>query len=173
MNVKLDMHHYIAIASLFFIILCSCFIANANPIPVFPDPEPVYQSPITYVSSNHSISFWIPLVFLFDFAANLLVLYLGFFLLLKLRWMQYDYFVEISRKQFIVAAGIISVLGIVSEFLLGTWYIGLIFVLGIVFVSYFYVSSYIFHLSKRNCFVISFCAVMINIITWMIVFQIF
>ena len=161
----------------FILINLSFFIftipfVSANPIPVFPNPEPSYVSPVTYVSSNQGLSLLIPFVFLLDFAANLLIIYFCFFLLDKAHLISLEEFQRISRYQIILTAGIISCFGILFEFLLGTWITGLGIILLVVFISYYIFCSYFFHISKNTTLYFSIIAVLINIGTWSIYFYV-
>jgi len=162
--------NFILISLTFFICILFIPLISSNPIPVFPNPEPSYVSPITYTSSSEAFSFIILFVFLLDFAANILIMYFCFILLEKSKLLSIKKFQKISRYQIILTAGIISVFGILSEILLGTWIMGLGIILCVVFVSYYVFCSYFFHLLKKTAIYFSIIAVLINIGTWSLYF---
>jgi hypothetical protein len=146
---------------------------SANPIPVFPNPEPTYQSPVTFISTQQGFAFWILIILILDFIANLLIIYFCFFLLIHFNLESSFLFKNISRLQFLYTAGFISIIGIFLETVLGTWIFGLFLILFFVFLSYYFFCSYFFNISKKNAFLFAIIAVVLNLCTWSIFFAIF
>ena len=164
-------HLFIAIVIFqFFLLLVP--LVQSNPIPVWPDPQPDYTPPTEMASSGFSIAFWILFIFLLDFGLDIIITYSGLYIIdLKIRPNHIQYFEDFSRTSFIGAVLLISLIGIVAELILGMWIVGMLFVLFIVFLSFYLVSFFLFKLSKDNCLFMGFFAVMINSVAWAIIFS--
>ena len=151
---------------LFIYLLFKTITCIANPIPVFPDPQPDYISPVAQLSSDQGIRNMIPFVFLIDFALNLFIIYIGFIVLIKIRQYSIDEFNTLSRYQFLITAIIISIIGITLEIILGTWIIGLFIIIIIVILSYYITCIKIFNITKKNGSLIALLAGIINTVSW-------
>ncbi len=146
-------------------------IVAANPIPVWPDPQPDYTPPAEIVQTASSFSIWFFLIFLLDFGLNIIIIYTGLFLLDFTKKTDHIlYFQEFSRTYFIGAVFIISLIGIFTELFLGLWIGGVLINLGIIFLSFYLVGHFLFQLSTKNSILMGFFGFIINAIVWSIVF---
>jgi hypothetical protein len=151
-----------------FFILISINIISANPIPVYPDPEPVY-----YGSSGFSKLdiFWILGIFLLDFFMDILIVYGGITLLYQFNLINKDYLFDFSKLRFFLSVFVIALVGLISELFLGPWIIGFAVALFIIFLSFVFVSRFLFTLNWINSVRLGLIAIIINIIFWIIVFS--
>ena len=159
---------------LFLVAVCLQFVSVglSNPIPVYPDPQPDYHPPAVVISSNPFFMYWLLFAFLLDFACDILIMYAGLYILDKTQESQNRlYFEDFSRLYFAGAVFLISLVGIVTELILGMWIGGLLIILGIVFLSFYGVSKKLFRLSMNHSIFMGMFAVLINSIIWMIIFS--
>jgi len=153
-----------------FIVIFSISSANANPIPVYPNPDPVIFSSN---SQNTNIPlFWIFLVFIIDFFIDILIVYSGIFIMDKDRLIKNKYVLDFSKTTFMLAVGLISIVGLISEFFFGQSAGGLIIVLLIILISFIFVSRYILKLNWKNSYRMGLYAIVINLIIWSVIFSI-
>jgi hypothetical protein len=128
-----------------------------NPIPVYPEqghPEISLNIP------------WVATVFSLNFFINVLIIYSGIYLLFIFKALkEYNFPTGIILK----AALLISLVGLISELLLGSG-LGLLLVLTFVFLSFLLLSKYLLKLSWKNGYRIALFALSINIIVWIFVF---
>jgi hypothetical protein len=155
---------------IFFLLKISSF-ASANPIPVFPDPQPTFQSQQIGNIADSGFQIWIIFIFLLDYACNILILYSGLYILSKIGLLKETDLTDFSRLLFIASVFIISIFGILVEWLLGFWIIGLILVLFFVFLSYILVSIYLLKINFKNSTFLGFYAIVINLIIWLVIFS--
>ena len=141
----------------------------ANPIPVYPDPEPVFSGPSNI--STLPIA-WILIVFVLDFFIDILIIYTGIYLLDKSNLIKNRNVLDFSKRTLLLAVVVISMVGLLSELIFGTWIGGLIFALFFIFLSFVFVSKYILKLSWANSYRIGFFAVIVNIVVWIVVFTV-
>jgi hypothetical protein len=146
-------------------------IVGGNPIPVYPDPEFLISgTPGSYDVSINPL--WITIVFVFNFALNLLIFYAGLYIIFHFHKIDEKYFSNFSRYQIILAVFLISIIGLITEFFFGTWIGGLFLVLVLVFISYVLVSKYILGLNFNNSTYLGLFATGINIVSWIVLFSI-
>lgn len=157
----------------FFFLCCLFFVTNlsANPIPVWPDPQQVYIPPAEIAQFTPSLTIWLLLIFLLDFGLDILITYVGLYILDVTKKTDHIlYFQDFSRAYFIGAVFLISLIGIFTELMLGMWFVGIFLVLLIVFLSFFLVSHFLLRLPKEDSIFMGFFGVIINAIFWSIVF---
>lgn len=146
-------------------------LLTANPIPVWPDPQPDYTPPVEIVQTTSSISIWLFFIFLLDFGLDIIIMYAGLFLLDFTKKTEHIlYFQDFSRTYFIGAVFIISLIGLFTELFLGLWIGGVLIILGIIFLSFYLVSHILFRLSTKNSILMGSFGFIINAIVWSIVF---
>ncbi len=152
--------------------LLSAPIIVSNPIPVYPDPTPNYHPPTYVTPPTFSFVYWLLFVFLMDFSIDILIMYVGLFVLDKKHGSQkLLFFKDFSRLYFVGSVLIISLVGIVTEWLLGMWIGGVFISLGIIFLSFYLVSKKLFHLLMLQSIFMGVFAIVINSITWIVIFS--
>lgn len=163
---------YASTVAAFMILLTSIvciFSVDANPIPVYPDPE------LEFSGSNNispiSVQ-WIIIVFVIDFFIDILVVYAGIYLLDVYNLIKNRDVLDFSKKTFFLAIVIISMVGLLSELMFGAWVGGLIFALLFIFLSFVFVSKYLLKLSWINSSRMGLFALIINIAIWVVVFAV-
>jgi hypothetical protein len=152
------------LTSLFCIFVIS---GSANPIPVYPDPSPHFQ-PSRAVSDVQESSFvtWLLLVWCLDIGANTVFLYGGFYILSFFNLSSTSWFNQIPRQKMITAILLLSIGGILSEWLIGSWLGGFFFIGLIVFFLVYLFGSYYFDLDRVSTMVLSVYMVIVNLISW-------
>ena len=147
-------------------ILCVVSVV-ANPIPVYPDPKPEFSgsNDIGTISLG-----WISLVFVIDFFVDILIVYAGIYLLDASNLVKNRDVLDFSKKTFLFAVVLISIVGLLSELIFGAWIGGLIVALFFIFLSFVFVSKYLFKLSLANSFRMGFFAIIVNIVVWIVFF---
>lgn len=147
------------------------FIATAagNPIPVYPNPEPVYYGSSDV--SNLDIT-WIVVVFIIDFFVNMPILYGGIYLSHRYSLIKKRNVFDFSKRIFLTSVVIISLVGLISELVFGAWIGGLLLALLFIFLSFVLVSKYLLKLSWINGLFVGLFALLINIVVWFIIFTI-
>ncbi len=147
-------------------------IALSNPIPVYPDPQADYQPPTVISSSNSFFGYWLLFVFLLDFSIDVLIMYVGLYVISKLHTSQaFSFFEDFSRLYFTGSVLLISLIGILTEWLIGMWIGGVLITLCIIFLSFYIVSKKLFHLSTPHSIFMGIFAITINIISWVAIFS--
>lgn len=154
------------ILSILFLFIFT-FAVIGNPIPVFPDPD-VISIGFENIESVNLI--WMIFVFLVDFCINIFIVYGGIFLLYYFGQIKHEDVFDFSKIIFLISILIISIVGIGSELIFGTWLIGLVFALITIFISYIMVMKYLLKFSWLNCFLMGFFALIINIFFWLVIF---
>ena len=143
------------------------FSVNANPIPVYPDPEPVFLGP----SNIDTVPIlWILFVFVIDLFVDILIVYAGIYLLDRNKLIMNGDILDFSKKTFLFAVVIISMVGLLSELIFGAWIGGLIIALLLIFLSFVFVSRYILKISWVNSYRMGLFAIIVNIVIWIVVF---
>ena len=164
----------LSLSILFFILLTNVLIVtcSANPIPVYPETNPSFE-PASGINDIREPGFviWLALVSLLDFAANMLFLYAGLFLLIVFKLQKESWFIRISRYRLISGVLLLSTLGILSEWLIGSSLGSLLFIALIVFVVTFLIGLKWFDLKIVSSSVLSGYMVFANVISWIIIFS--
>ena len=145
------------------------YSAFANPIPVYPDPEPVISGQIHYPPPMIE---WVIIVFILDFFIDILIVYTGIYLLDKSNLIQNRDILNFSKISFLSSVGIISIVGLLSELVFGSWAGGLIIALIIIYFSFVFVSKYILKINWKNSCRMGFFAIIVNIVVWIVIFSI-
>ncbi len=148
----------VIVFSIFFITTCS-----GNPIPVYPDLEPVSTNLRDVSGLNLA---WITSVFIVDFFINILIIYGGIFLLNHYNLIQNKSIFYFSKSTLFLSVIIISLIGLISELVFWTWIGGLFIALIFIFLSYVCVSNYLLRLSVPNSIRIGLIGLIINIVAW-------
>jgi hypothetical protein len=136
---------------------------------VYPDPEPVLSGTINYNSLQME---WILIVFIIDFFIDILIVYIGVYLLDKNNLINNFYTFDFPKITFLFAVFIISVVGLFSEIFFGAWVGGLVIALILIFLSFVIVSKYILKLNWANSIRLGLFAAIVNIIVWIVIFSI-
>jgi hypothetical protein len=140
-----------------------------NPIPVYPDSESVSIGLENIGSLN---VFWVALVFMIDFCINIFIVYSGIYLLYYLgRIINEDIF-DFSKKIFLTSLLVISLVGLFSELIFGTLFLGLLMALLTIFISYVIVAKSLLKFDWTNSFLLALFALFLNIIFWLVIFSI-
>ncbi len=142
-------------------------MSAGNPIPIYPDPEPVYYGSIGVSSLNIA---WIAIVFIMDFFIDILIIYGGIYLLHRYNLVTIKNVFDFSKTTLLMSVFIISLVGLISELILGAWIGGLLMALLFIFLSFVLVSKYLLKLSWINSLRMGLIALLINIIVWIAVF---
>ena len=79
---------------------------------------------------------------------------------------------DFSKKTFLFAVVIISMVGLLSELIFGAWIGGLIIALLLIFLSFVFVSRYILKISWANSYRMGLFAIIVNIAVWIVVFTV-
>jgi len=154
------------IASTIFLILIP--IINGNPIPVYPKPESTYSGS----SSLNNLNFaWILGVFAIDFFLDILIVYGGIILLFQFNLISNKDIFNFSKKMFFLSILIISIIGIITELILGPWIWGFVLALFFIFLSFLIITKYFLNLEWINGARMGIIAVIINIIFWIVIFS--
>lgn len=156
---------------LFTLIILLPMLSLANPIPVYPETSPSFQ-PATAITDVQQPGFalWLVLVTLLDFAANMLFLYVGLFLLVLFRIEKETWFNTISRRKIVSSVAVLSFFGILSEWLLGSSIGSLLVIAAIVFIVTFLVGFKWFDLRVSASSFLAGYMVFANVISWTIIF---
>ena len=141
----------------------------ANPIPIYLDPEPVISGQINYTSPMVE---WVLIVFVLDFFIDILIVYAGIYVLDKSNLIQNRDVLDFSKISFFSAVGVISIVGLLSELVFGSWAGGLIIALIIIYFSFVFVSKYILKINWKNSYRMGFFALIVNIVVWIVIFSI-
>ncbi len=144
-------------------------MSAGNPIPIYPDPEPVYYGSIGVSSLNIA---WIAIVFIMDFFIDILIIYGGIYLLHRCNLVTIKNVFDFSKTTLLMSVFIISLVGLISELILGAWIGGLLIALLFIFLSFVLVSKYLLKLSWINSLRMGLIALLINIIVWIAVFTV-
>ena len=140
-----------------------------NPIPVYPDIESVSIGLENIGSLN---IFWIALVFMIDFCINIFIVYSGIYLLYYLgRIIKEDIF-DFPKKIFLTSLLVTSLVGLFSELIFGTLFLGLLMALFTIFISYVIVAKSLLKFDWTNSFLLALFALFVNIIFWLVIFTI-
>ncbi len=154
----------------FFVLLSFTIICSANPIPVYPNPEP------TLISGGTSESFpglWLVFIFIINFCVDILILYGGLLVLERFEVLPEEYVFNLSKTVFFVAVGLISLTGLLVEYFLGAWFGGLLLAALIILCSFVFVGKWLLNLVWANSVRLGAFALTINIIMWIIFYSIF
>lgn len=149
---------------IFFVI-----ISAGNPIPIYPDPELVY-----YGSSgvgNLDIA-WIVTVLIIDFFIDFLIIYGGIYLLHRYNLITIKNAFDFSKMTLLLSVFIISLVGLISELILGPWIGGFLVALLFIFLSFVLVSKYLLKLNWANSLRMGLIALLVNIVVWTAIFTI-
>ena len=168
MNKLISSLNYLMLIMCFLVIFSFCGIAN--PIPVYPDPEP------TLVVSGGSAPFpivWLGLIFLINFCVDILILYGGLLLLDHFQVLPEDYVLLISKSVFFISVGLISFIGLVVEYILGAWIGGLLLAAGVIFCSFVFVGRWLLKISLVNGVRLGLFALVVNIVLWTVFYSLF
>jgi hypothetical protein len=172
-SISFDTKNTVFLFLLFFIFLIMLLPMSglANPIPVYPETTPSFQpaSAITDVQQP-GFALWLVLVTLLDFAANMLFLYLGLFLLVLFKMEKESWFSTISRRKLVSSVVVLSFFGILSEWLLGSSIGSLLVIAAIVFIVTFLVGFKWFDLRVSASSFLAGYMVFANVISWAIIF---
>ena len=160
----------IIVALVIFALSFLCVVSiQANPIPVYPDPKMDFSN----ISEVQAPSFeWIFFIFFIDFFVDILIVYSGIFILDYSNLINNREILNFSKTTFFSAVLVISLVGLLSEIIFGTWIGGLVIALFLIFLSFVFVSKYIIKISWANSFRMGLIAVTINIFVWFIVFTV-
>ena len=153
--------------AIFFLLTIFSVSINANPIPVYPKPKITFETTPDVSTINYT---WLSIIFILDFFIDVLIIYCALILLNKAKLIT-DNISDFSRKNLLLSVLIISLIGIASEFLFGSWIVGVLIALIFIFISYIFVSKYILKISWKNSLRISIFAVIVNIIFWSVIFS--
>ena len=169
--VKQNMGNYIGFVSSVSLILFLSFffvtMSAGNPIPIYPDPEPVYYGSNGVSSLNIA---WIAIVFIMDFFIDILIIYGGIYLLHRYNLVTIKNAFDFSKTTLLLSVFIISLVGLISELILGAWIGGLLIALLFIFLSFVLVSKYLLRLSWVNSLRMGLIALLINIVVWTAIF---
>lgn len=160
------------VLSVSLILFLSIFFVTksaGNPIPIYPDPEPVYYDSIGVSSLNIA---WIAIVFVMDFFINILIIYGGIYLLHYYNLVTIKNVFDFSKTMLLMSVFIISLVGLISELIFGAWIGGLLIALLFIFLSFVLVSNYLLKLGWINSLRMGLIALLINIIVWIAVFTV-
>ena len=144
-------------------------MSAGNPIPIYPDPEQIDYDSIGVSSLNIA---WIAIVFIMDFFLNILIIYGGIYLLHRYNLVTIKNVFDFSKTTLLMSVFIISLVGLISELILGAWMVGLLIALLFIFLSFVLVSKYLLKLSWINSLRMGLIALLINIIVWFAVFTV-
>ena len=154
----------VIVLSILFTTLCS-----GNPIPVYPDIEPV--SPDLNDISSLNLA-WIISVFIVDFFINILIIYGGICLLNHYNLIENKSIFNFSKSALFLSVIIISLIGIISELVFWTWIGGLFIALMFIFLSFVFVSNYLLRLNLSNSIRMGLIGIIVNIVAWIVIFSI-
>lgn len=159
----------LSVSLILFLPIFFVTMSAGNPIPIYPDPEPVYYGSIGVSSLN---IVWIAIVFIMDFFINILIIYGGIYLLHRYNLVTIKNVFDFSKTTLLLSVLIISLVGLISELILGAWIGGLLMALLFIFLSFVLVSKYLLKLSWINSLRMGLIALLINIIVWIAVFTV-
>lgn len=154
----------------FFLLLSLSIICSANPIPVYPNPEP---SLVSGGTSESFPGFWLVLLFIINFCVDILILYGGLLVLDRFQVLPEEYVFNLSKIVFFIAVGLISSTGLLVEYFLGAWFGGLLLAALVILCSFVFVGRWLLCLAWANSVRLGVFAVTINIIMWIIFYSIF
>ena len=167
MNHKIRLIYILTSLLILFFAVIFIVMISGNPIPVYPDLESIYKDSID--ASGLDIT-WIVLIFVADFCVNILLVYSGIFLLCYFRRIKNRNVFDFSKTVLLASVFIISLVGIISELILGPWIGGLLLALLFIFLSFVLVSKYLLKLSWSNSFIMGLYALLINILVWTLLY---
>ena len=147
------------------VLFCLSYSVGANPIPVYPDPEP------TLVSSGGAEPFPVAglgLIFIVNFCVDILILYSGLIVLDRFQVLPEEYVISLSKGLFFGSVAVISILGLGVEYVLGSWIGGLVLAALVILGSFVFVGHFLLRLSGMNSIRLGFFALIINIVMWTI-----
>lgn len=159
----------LSVSLILFLPIFFVTMSAGNPIPIYPDPEPVYYGSIGVSSLNIA---WIAIVFIMDFFIDILIIYGGIYLLHRYNLVTIKNVFDFSKTTLLMSVFIISLVGLISELVLGAWIGGLLMALLFIFLSFVLVSKYLLKLSWINSLRMGLIALLINIIVWISVFTV-
>lgn len=159
----------LSVSLILFLPIFFVTMSAGNPIPIYPDPEPVYYGSIGVSSLNIA---WIAIIFIMDFFINILIIYGGIYLLHRYNLVTIKNVFDFSKTTLLMSVFIISLVGLISELILGAWIGGLLIALLFIFLSFVLVSKYLLKLSWINSLRMGLIALLINIIVWIAVFTV-
>ena len=159
----------LSVSLILFLPIFFVTMSAGNPIPIYPDPEPVYYGSIGVSSLNIA---WIAIVFIMDFFIDILIIYGGIYLLHRYNLVTIKNVFDFSKATLLMSVFIISLVGLISELILGPWIGGLLMALLFIFLSFVLVSKYLLKLSWINSLRMGLIALLINIIVWIAVFTV-
>lgn len=152
---------------IFFFIQIGC----ANPIPVYPDPEPEYFSPS--ISNTGGVpAMWMVFVFFLDFGINIIIIYGGVLLLQRYRNVSSEFLFEVSKTRFLSSIFFVSLVGLLSELILGPWIGGLLVALLFIFLSFVFIARFLFVFCWEDSLLMGIFALMVNIVVWSVIFMV-
>ena len=160
------------VSSVSLILFLSIFFVTmsaGNPIPIYLDPEPVYYGSNGVSSLNIA---WIAIVFIMDFFIDVLIIYGGIYLLHRYNLVTIKNAFDFSKTTLLLSVFIISLVGLISELILGPWIGGLLIALLFIFLSFVLVSKYLLKLNWANSFRMGLIALLINIVVWIAIFTV-
>ena len=166
-----EKHMWVCLLFSVFILCLHTTSSFANPIPVYPDPKPTFE-PSTAITNAQNANFvlWLLLIWCLDVALNTLFLYGGFLLLVRFNMESTGWFSQISRNNMVAGILLLSVAGITSEWLIGSWLGGIIFIASVVFITTYFLGKYFFELKSGSSLFIAGYMVVLNLVSWAIIF---
>lgn len=151
-----------------FIFILLIPMLAANPIPVYPEPEPIY----TGSSSLNNINLvWVIGVFIIDFFLDILIVYGGIILLYQYNLISNKDILIFSKKKVFLSILLISLIGLITELFLGPWILGFVIALFLIFASFVLITKYFLNLKLMNAIRMGLFALVINILSWIVVFS--
>lgn len=158
---------YMFIAICFLLCLSVCGLAN--PIPVYPNPEPTLLA--TGVAEPFPMV-WLGLIFVINFCVDILILYGGLVVLDRFKVLPDDYVFILSKMVFFGAVGLISLIGLSVEYVLGAWVGGLLLAAIVIFFSFVFVGRWLLRISWVNCVRLGLFALIVNGVMWIVFYSI-
>ena len=151
---------------LLFLVMYTVIIA-ANPIPIPPHPQQNFPS---YHNEQGLPIAWIIIIFIVDFFLDTLLLYAGVLFLERFTHLSSHQVFDMPKTKFFSAVLIISLVGLSSEWILGSTVLGLFLTLCCVFLSFCLVCHYMFRFTWRNASYLGGFASLINLLIWIVLF---
>ena len=100
-----------------------------------------------------------------------MIVYSGLYLLDRFSAVSDQSLLDFSKKTFLAAVLIISMIGLLSELVFGAWLGGVVIALICIFLSFVLVSRFILKLSWVNGIRMGCFSVSINILIWIIIYS--
>jgi len=107
-----------------------------------------------------------------DFFIDILIIYGGIYLLHRYNLVTIKNAFDFSKTTLLLSVFIISLVGLISELILGAWIGGLLIALLFIFLSFVLVSKYLLKLSWVNSLRMGLIALLINIVVWIAIFTV-